>query len=227
MSGRELTHTNRKGTNYMSTTHTMNGIPIEEDARPIDEGPSTGSTYRIDPAASRVEFTIRKRLLFVVPMTVIGRFADIHGMIGLDEREPTTARAEVTIGAASLTTGTGKQSRLQAMQAAKRDKHLRKADFFDVERYPSLTFRSRSVETIDRAEGHYLVTGDLTVRGVTREVALDTYYTPASDEGSARRIRLTLTAPLNRRDFGMVWNRPYVAVADDLIARIEVEATRV
>jgi polyisoprenoid-binding protein YceI len=160
-------------------------------------------------------------------MTVTGRFSDVHGMIGLDEQEPATARAEVTIGAASLTTGTGKQSRLQAMQAAKRDKHLRKADFFDVERYPSLTFRSRSVETINRAEGRYRVTGDLTVRGVTREVALDAHYTSVPGDGSTRRIRLALTTPLNRRDFGMVWNRPYINVADDLTARIEVEAIRV
>jgi polyisoprenoid-binding protein YceI len=213
---------------HMSTARTTsNGIATEQDARQIHEEPSTRSTYRIDPAASRVEFTIHKRLLFVMPMTVIGRFAEVHGMIGLDERDPATARAEVTIGAASLSTETGKQSRLQAMQAAKRDAHLRKADFFDVGRYPNLTFRSRGVETIDRAEGHYQVTGDLTVRGVTREVALDAHYTPASGEGSVGRIRLTLTAPLNRRDFGMVWNRPYMNVADDLVARIEVEATRV
>jgi polyisoprenoid-binding protein YceI len=212
----------------MSSPQTWSGgVALDQDSRQVGDASSARATYRIDPASSRVEFTIGKRLFLVMPMTVTGRFGDVRGLIGLDEQDPATARAEVTIAAASLTTEMDKPSRLQAMQAAKRDKHLRKADFFDVERYPSLTFRSRRIEAVDRAEGRYRVMGELTVRGVTREVELDARYTQLPVEGLARRIQLTLTAPLNRRDFGMVWNRPYMRVADDLSARIEVEATRV
>ena len=180
---------------------------------PIHNAPTTRTTYQIDPAASRVEFTIGKRLFFVLHLMVTGRFTDVEGAISLDEQEPANARAEVTIGAASVDTRMGK-----------RDQHLRKADFFDVERRPTLTFTSQRIETIDRRAGHYRVVGALTVRGVTREVALDTHYVPQG-EGPARRIRLTLTGPLNRRDFGIVWNNPLITVADDLTLRLQIEAT--
>jgi polyisoprenoid-binding protein YceI len=177
--------------------------------------PAARTTYQIDPAASRVEFTIGKRLFFVIPMVVTGRFAAVQGTITLDADEPSRARAEVTIGAASVDTGMGK-----------RDAHLRKADFFDVERYPHLTFTSRRIETIDRATGRYRVAGDLTVRGVTREVALDATYVPATGAG-LRRIKLTLEGDLDRRDFGMVWNNPLLRIPDDLTVRLQIEATAV
>jgi polyisoprenoid-binding protein YceI len=185
-----------------------------QDVGALEGVASARTVYRIDAAASRVEFTIRKRLLFVARMIVTGHFSEVQGTISLDEREPATARAVVTIGAASVDTRMGK-----------RDKHLRKADFFDVKRYPNLSFQSRRVETIDRAMGRYRVVGDLTVRDVTREVALDARYTVAHGEGDARRIRLTLDGSLNRRDFGIVWNRPYLSIPDDLAVRLEIEAT--
>ena len=125
--------------------------------------------------------------------------------ITLDEQEPSSAQAEVTIGAASIDT-----------RNARRDKHLRTVDFFHVEQHPHLTFKSRRIEAVDRAAGTYRVTGDLTVRGVTREVTLDAHYTPPVAGAREPRIKLTLTAPLNRRDFGIVWNKPYIDVADDL-----------
>jgi polyisoprenoid-binding protein YceI len=177
--------------------------------------PDRRTSYRIDPAGSRVGFTIGKRLFFVKHLLVTGRFSDVQGTISLDEDEPANTRAEVTIGTASVDTRMGK-----------RDKHLRKADFFDVERYPHLTFVSRRIETIDRATGRYRVVGDLTIRSVTREVALDATYAPATSAWS-RRIALTLTGGLNRRDFGMVWNNPLVTIPDDLIVRLQIEATPV
>lgn len=191
-------------------------ISSAHNARQAHDGPATHSTrsiYQIDPAASRVEFTVGKQLFFILPLIVRGRFSDVQGTISLDEREPTTARAEATIGAASVNT-----------RMAKRDKHLRNADFLDVERYPALTFRSHRVETVDRAAGHYRVMGDLTVHGVAREVALDTHYLPALGDGPARRLKLTLATALNRRDFGLVWNRPYLKVGDELTIRLEIEA---
>ena len=190
------------------------GLSTARDARQRHGVPITHTVYQIDPAASRVEFTIRKRLFFVAHLLVRGRFSEVQGAISLDEREPANSHATVTIGAASVDTHMGK-----------RDKHLRKADFFDVEQHPTLTFTSRRIEAVDEAAGRYRVAGDLTVRGVTREVALDTYYTATRGEGSARRIILTLTGALNRRDFGMVWNKSLINVADDLTVTLQIEAT--
>jgi polyisoprenoid-binding protein YceI len=188
--------------------------PSAQDRSHLHEATNTRTLYRIDPAASRVEFTIGKRLFFVTHLMVTGRFSDVQGTISLDEHEPAHSQAEVTIGAVSVDT-----------RMAKRDKHLRTADFFDVERHPTLTFTSRRIETLDRASGHYRVMGDLTVRGVTREVALDSHYVPTEGEGPTRRIKLTLTGPLKRRDFGIVWNNPLITIPDDLTVSLEVEAT--
>jgi polyisoprenoid-binding protein YceI len=173
-------------------------------------------TYRIDPAASRVEFTIGKRLMFVKHLLVTGRFTDVQGTIVIDEQEPANSRADVTIGTASVDTKS---------PMGKRDKHLRKADFLDVERHPRMIFKSRRIETVDRAARSYRVVGNLTIRGVTREVILDARYTPAQPGVRQPRISLSLTTALNRRDFGMVWNRPYIDVADELTVTLEVEAS--
>jgi polyisoprenoid-binding protein YceI len=114
----------------MSTAHIRNtDVSIAQDKRPINGAPTTHTTYRIDPAASRVEFTIGKRLFFVMHLMVTGRFTDVEGTINFDEQEPANSRAEVTIAAASVDTRMGK-----------RDQHLRKTDFFDVARHPRLTF---------------------------------------------------------------------------------------
>ncbi len=195
---------------------TSNAVPTARDAATDSAVPATQTTYQIDPAASRVAFEIRNRLFFVKVSTVTGRFSDVAGTITLDEEDPTTARAVVTIGAASIDTGN-----------ARRDTHLRTADFFDVERHPTLVFRSRRVEPVDAAAGRYTVVGDLTLRGVTREAPLETHYAPARGAGRDRRLALTLTAPLNRRDFGMTQSNPVARVADDLLVTLTIEATRV
>jgi polyisoprenoid-binding protein YceI len=191
-----------------------------ENGRVRPATPAARTSYRIDPATSRVEFTIGKRLFFVKHLLVTGRFADVQGAISLDEHEPANTQAEVTIGAASVNTGMGK-----------RDRHLREADFFDVERYPHMTFVSRRIETLNQASGRYRVAGDLTVRGVTRGVTLDATYAPADATyfptrgAGPRRITLTLTGGLNRRDFGLVWNNPLISIPDDLTVKLQIEAT--
>jgi polyisoprenoid-binding protein YceI len=178
---------------------------------------STGTmaTWQIDPAASRVEFSINKRLMLVRRLVVTGRFADVSGTIVLDETDPTDARVEVTIGANSIDT-----------QLARRDKHLRTADFFHVERFPALSFKSRAVEVIDRSQGRYRVIGDLTVRDTTREVQLDVQYRPEESRSASRR-RFRATTTLNRRDFGLTWNRTLIQIADEARITLDVEATRV
>ena len=199
----------------MSTTDTpRNAVTTAQQAREAIGAPSP-TTWHIDPTTARGAFTIRKRLMFVRRLTITGRFTAVSGTITLDERDPSTARAEVTIDAASIDT-----------QDARRDAHLRSADFFDVAAHPHLTFASRRVEAVDRAAGTCRVVGDLTVRGVTRPVTLDAHFSPPVAGASEPRIRLALSAPLNRRDFGIVWNKAAISVADELTIAIDVEATR-
>jgi polyisoprenoid-binding protein YceI len=178
----------------------------------------TATTWRIDPAASRVEFTVRQHLPFVKRLTAIGRtvvghFAAVSGTIVLEERRPATARVEIVIGAAGVDTG-----------LAQRDDHLRSAAFFDVARHPTLTFTSRMVEEVDRADGRYRVMGDLTIRGMTRAVRLDLHF--GREPGSAGRPRLVLTAAtvLNRRDYGLNWNGMLLRVADDVAVTLVIRA---
>ncbi len=208
----------------MTSNSTNNAVPTARNTATVSAMPATPAapaapaahaTYQIDPAASRVEFSIRKRLFFVKKLTVTGRFSAVEGTITLDEQDPGTAQAEVTIGAASIDTGN-----------AKRDKHLLTADFFHVDQHPTLTFCSRRVEPVDAAAGRYRVVGALTVRGVTRDVALETHYIPARGGEHDQRIALTLTSPLNRQDFGITWSSPVIKVADDLTITLTIEATR-
>lgn len=210
-----MTTTSRTINAVPTPSSTINGVPTARDTATDSVALATQTTYKIDPTASRVEFSIGKRLFFVKKLTVTGHFADVAGMITLDEQDPTRAWAEATIGAASIDTGNGR-----------RDKHLRGTDFFDADGHPTLTFRSRCVEPIDGAAARYRVVGDLTVRGVTRDVALETHYIPARGGEHDQRIALTLTAPLNRQDFGITWSSPVIKVADDLTITLTIEATR-
>ena len=180
----------------------------------IERVAETTTTWRIDPAASRAEFAIGKRFLFVKRMTVTGRLAVVGGRIVLDERDPANSRVELEIDAASVDT-----------DHPRRDRHLRSADFFDVERCPTLRFVSRRIEVVDAAAGRYRVTGDLTARGVMRPVTLDVdYAAPASAVG--RPIaRAVATAVLNRHDFGLDWDNPLVRIPAEARVTVAVEAT--
>jgi polyisoprenoid-binding protein YceI len=195
----------------MSVAQTL--TPTQHSHSPVSDRLATRTAWQIDPKTSRVEFTIRKRLL-VAPLRVTGRFSDVQGVITLDEQDPTTAQASITIGARSIDTGN-----------ARRDTHLRQADFFHVDTHPAITFRSRRVDSSDGIAGRYTVLGDLTVRGVTREVLLDAHYSAPEGSAENRRIKLTLTTNLNRRDFGLVWNTLFISVAGELSVNLEIEAT--
>ena len=149
--------------------------------------------------------------------TVKGRFADVAGTLVLDDADPLRSRVEVRLQAASIDTRT-----------EQRDQHLRSADFFDVERFPDITFASTRVE---RAEEGYRVTGRLTMHGVTREVVL-----AAAEEGRTRdpwgndRVAFSATAKVNRKDFGLGWNQLLetggVVVGDDIRISLDVELVR-
>ncbi len=175
---------------------------------------TAGTTvWTIDPAHSNVEFAVRHMMI----STVKGRFADVAGTLTLDDRDPTRSRVEVRIGVASIDT-----------RAEQRDQHLRSADFFDVERYPELTFTSTRIA---RDGGGYRVTGDLTMHGVTRAVDLR-----ATEEGRTRdpwgndRIAFSASATLNRKDYGLGWNQLLetggVVVGDEIKIALDAELVK-
>jgi polyisoprenoid-binding protein YceI len=169
------------------------------------------TTWKIDQEESRVEFTARMRMMFVMKVTVLGRFTDLSGTLTLDEREPANSHITVTIGTASLDT-----------KSAARDKHLHSADFFDVEHYPTMTFTSRRIEALDQAAGHYRVTGTLTIREVSREVSLDAWNVPPWTAGDSR-LTFSLTTVLDRRDWGLTWSRPIQQIADEVNLALTVQ----
>ena len=195
----------------MSVAQTL--TPTEHSHSPSGDRLVKRTAWHIDPTTSRVEFTVRKRW-FVVPLPVTGRFSDVQGVITLDEQDPTTAQASITISASSIDTG-----------HAKRDTHLRQEHFFHIDTHPAITFHSRRIEPSDSTASRYTVVGDLTVRGVTREVTLDAHYTAPHGSGDNRRLKLTLTTTLNRRDFGLMWNNLLLSVAGELTVNLAIEAT--
>ena len=145
--------------------------------------------YTIDPSHTSVEFVGRHLMI----TKVRGRFPDVSGIITIDD-EPERSHVEVEIGVASLDTGD-----------AQRDAHLTSADFFDADTFPTIGFRSTKVEA--SRSGTWNVTGDLTVRDVTRPVTLHVEFdganaSPIGDE----RIAFSATTDVDREDWGLTWN---------------------
>lgn len=146
-------------------------------------------TLEIDRSHSEVAFQVRHLL-----SKVRGRFGEFSGTIQYDEANPQNSRVDVTIQARSIDTAEGD-----------RDKHLRSADFFDVDKYPTLTFTSTSVTARDG--GNYDVAGNLTVHGVTKEVTLPaSFLGTAQDPWGNTKFVFEAELTLNRKDFGLTWN---------------------
>lgn len=170
--------------------------------------------YQIDSAHSSAQFTVRHMMI----SNVRGDFTKVSGSIAYDPADAANSTVEATIDAASIDT-----------RDAQRDGHLKSADFFDVEKYPTLTFRSTAIAA---DHGEWKVTGDLTIHGVTRETVLRVEGpTPeAKDPWGNARIGATATAKINRKDFGLTWNAALeaggVLVGDEIKIAIEVEAIR-
>lgn len=172
------------------------------------------TSWQIDAAHTDIGFAVKHMMI----STVKGRFADVSGTLTLDEADPRASSVDVSINAASVDT-----------RQEQRDTHLRSADFFDVENFPALTFRSRLVEAA--GTGEYRVTGDLTIRGVTREVVLKVV-----DEGRGQdpwgnqRAGFSAKTVIDRRDFGLTWNAALEAggilVGNDVRISLEVQAVK-
>ena len=173
--------------------------------------PATG-TWTIDPSHSEVGFSVRHLGI----SRTRGRFGGFTGAITVAD-EPTASSVAVEIDAASIDT-----------KDAGRDEHLRSADFFDAAQHPTITFRSTGVEA--RGE-RWAVTGELSIRGVTRTVVLDTELDGlANDPWGGERVAFRATTEVNREDFGLTWNAALetggLLVGKTVKIELEVEAVR-
>lgn len=178
----------------------------------MTETATTTTVWTIDPSHSSVEFSV-KHMVFA---TTKGRFSDVTGAITLDNEHVANSNVEVEIAAASIDT-----------RDAKRDEHLKSADFFDVETYPSITFKSTKVEPA--GESNLKVTGDLTMHGVTKGVVLDTEFNgQGTNPWGQGVISYSAHTTINRKDFGLNWNAALesggVLVSDEVKITIEIEA---
>jgi polyisoprenoid-binding protein YceI len=171
----------------------------------------TRIAWQIDAAHTHVEFAVKHLMI----STVKGRFGDVSGTVVTGSDGYADAEIRLTIGAASIDT-----------RQEQRDAHLRSADFFDVETYPTLTFVSRRVTP--RPDGSLQVAGDLTIRDTTREVVL--VVTPEGttrDPWGGERAGFSAAAKINRRDFGLTWNQALetggVVVGEEVRITIDAE----
>ena len=177
----------------------------------------TTSVWTIDPTHTLVEFSAKHMMI----TTVKGRITDVTGRIVVDEANPDRSTVEVELGTASLDTGT-----------EQRDAHLRSADFLDVESFPKITFRSTRVDGAYKREGdRFKLVGDLTIRGVTREVVLDaTYEGTGKDPWGGQRVSFSAETRLDRREFGLQWNVALetggILVSNDIRVTIEAQAVK-
>ncbi|MCU1243115.1 MAG: periplasmic protein YceI [Candidatus Acidoferrum typicum] len=170
------------------------------------------STWQIDPNHSAAQFAVRHLAI----STVRGAFTKVNGTIQLDDKDISKSSVDVTIDAASVDT-----------RVPDRDKDLRSDHFFDVEKYPTLTFKSTKVEQAE--PGKLKVTGDLTVRGVTKQVVLNVEGPTGAvkDPWGNQRAAANATTKINRQDFGVKWNATMdgggLVVGDDVAITIDVE----
>jgi polyisoprenoid-binding protein YceI len=181
-------------------------LPAAQPARAAD-------AYKIDKGHSEVSFQVRHLVT-----NVRGRFNDFEGNVALDPANLEKSSVDFQIKAASIDTG-----------VADRDKHLRTAEFFDVEKYPEITFKSKSIKSTGK--NTYDVTGDFTMHGVTKQVTLPvTFLGTAKDPWGGARAGFETGTTLDRKDYGIVWNKTIDAggalLGDDVKVAINLEAVK-
>ena len=172
------------------------------------------ATWRLDPAHSCVEFSVKHLMM----TTVRGRFKTVNATLIIDEAHPDTCRVEAEIDAASIDTG-----------VPERDAHLRGPDFLDVAKYPKITFKSKRIEgDFDKEGDRFRVIGDLTIRDTTMEVVLDCQYQGrGTDPWQKERAGFSAHTVIDRRDWGLRWNQAIetggVLVANEVHVDIEAQ----
>jgi polyisoprenoid-binding protein YceI len=186
-------------------------------ARPVPAvvpAPAAAATWDIDTSHASAGFKVRHLMV----AHVRGHLGPVTGTIEIDEQDISRSRVDVKIDARGIDT-----------REPKRDEHLRSADFLDVANHPDVTFRSTSIEAPSGAQGDLRVTGDLTIRGISRSVTLDVEALPPVIKdpwGNARR-GVSARGRISRKEWGLQWNQAIeaggVAVGDEVKVEIEAE----
>jgi len=176
------------------------------------ESVSQAKPYKVDTAHTSVTFSVRH--LFT---SVQGRFDQFDGKIVFDPEAPAKTVISGSIQTASINTN-----------VADRDKHLRSSDFFDVEKYPTITFTSTGVRDIDPKARTAKIEGEITIRGVTRPIVLNAAYLGSGkDPWGKERAGFSASATLDRKDFGLTWNKVLetgaVLVGEEVVIQLDVE----
>lgn len=171
-----------------------------------------GAEFNIDSAHSGAQFAVRHMMV----SKVRGSFSKITGKVSYDPKNLAATSIDATIDVTTVNT-----------QDAKRDAHLKSPDFFNVEQFPSMTFKSKKVTAA--SGGQVQVVGDLTLHGVTKEVALAVTPSDAVKTPQGVRMGATATTKINRQDFGVTWSRKMdgggVVVSDEVDITIDIEMT--
>ena len=175
------------------------------------------STWRLDPAHSSVEFSIKHMMM----TTVRGRFKDVQGTLTADEEHPEGCCVDAEIQVASIDTG-----------SPDRDTHLKGADFFDAERFPTITFHSTGIEGRARKEGdRFRIPGNLQIREATLPVVRECVFDGrGNDPWGKERAGFSASTEIDRRDWGLRWNQTIetggVLVANRVRIEVEVQFVR-
>jgi polyisoprenoid-binding protein YceI len=172
--------------------------------------------YVFDPAHTTAQFSVKHLMV----TNVRGEFSKVSGKLNIDDKDVTKSSVEVTIDASTIDT-----------REPNRDNHLRSPDFFDVAKYPAITFKSTKVEKA--GDKKLKVTGDLTIHGVTKQAVLDVDGpTPEIKHPAVPEMRrgASATTKISRKDYGLTWNQALeaggVAVGDEVTVYLEIEALR-
>ncbi len=170
-------------------------------------------TWNVDPNHSSMGFTVKHMVI----TKVNGEFKDYTGKIEFDGKDVGGGKAEFVIQAKSITTGNDK-----------RDGHLRSPDFFAVDSFPTLTFKSKKVEKADST--HFKLIGDLTMRGVTKEVTFDCTFNGVVDAFGDTRASFSANTTVNRQDYGINWSKTLdnggLIASNDVVIHLEIEAVK-
>jgi len=173
------------------------------------------TTWNIDPVHSVAEFKVKHMMI----SNVKGQFTALTGVLSRDEQDVTKSYVSVTIDASSINT-----------REAQRDAHLKSADFFDVEKFPTLSFKSTNIGR--NSNGDLSLSGDLTIHGVTRKVtfAVEGPTDPGKDPWGNVRVGASATTKINRKDFGLTWNAALetggILVGDEVTLTLDVQFVR-